>query len=509
MEIRLNKICIFICLILMFLLPFITKASDKPAWHSIDEINTKYSEFSPTISPDNSFMIFGSSRPGGQGDKDLWISYFKDKKWSKPENLRTLNSKYHDQEPFLTYDGRALLFSSDRDGGYGVGDIYISYKQGEFWSKPVNLGSSINTKDSEKMPSISMDNKEIYFARIPVNYKKQSLEHNKIHICVSEYKDNKWQKPAKLPEPVNKLKLDCAPRIMPDNKTLFFCSGRDGGIGKYDIWLVKRKARNEAWGGLTNLIAINTPQNEVYFTFTISGDRLYKSAMDKSLKNYDIYEFIVKKEILDPTVTLQGRVTNIRDGKQIEASITVELFSNTKEKFEIRSDKITGLYSVTIPSGGDYSLTVEAEGFMFYSERIDLTKLSNSSVAKKDVGLHPLRTGENIVVNTIYFDHDSYRLRDESKLALDRVVELFKQNPKLRVLIKGHVSKDMGGKLDTQGLSEQRAKAVKGYLVDHGIIAPARLKIKGYGDSQPLEANNTEKGRKMNRRTEFEILPPE
>ena len=95
----------------------------KPEWRPIKEINTDYHEFSPTISPDGKFMIFGSTRPGGLGDKDLYISYYNDGKWSAPQNMRALNSAFHDQEPFISYDGTALLFSSDRDGGFGVGDI--------------------------------------------------------------------------------------------------------------------------------------------------------------------------------------------------------------------------------------------------------------------------------------------------------------------------------------------------------------------------------------------------
>ncbi len=474
-------------------------------WRPIKEINTKYHEFSMTISPDGSFMIFGSTRPGGLGDKDLWISYFNEGKWTEPENLKKLNSSFHDQEPFITYDGNALLFSSDRDGGMGVGDIYISYRQGKKWSKPVNIGPPVNTRDSEKMPSVSMDNKELFFSRIPVDYKTRSLKKDHIQIFTSVYENNHWLVPVKLSKPVNQLTYDFASRIMPDNRTLLFCSARKGGKGGFDIWRVSRDKPEAKWNKLSNLSSVNTEKNEVHFAFTISGDRMYMTSQRVDEKNYDIYEYIVKEQIIDPTITLQGRITNKKNGEPIESSITVEMFSDLDEKFNIKSSKKTGEYSVTLPKGGDYSITVESPKFMFYSRRLDLTELSNSFIANVNIGLHPLIAGENIIIRTIYFDPDSHKLRKESRIALNRLVKILKQNPAIRLLIKGHVAKVSASKIDPQWLSKQRAKAVKQYLVENDI-SPSRLQTKGFGSSNPIGDNSTEEGRIKNRRTEFEIL---
>jgi len=495
----------YLCIFPLFIIFNLYGAGNSSKWLPIKSINTRYHEFSPTISPDGKYLIFASSRPGGLGDEDLWISYFTNNEWTQPLNLTHLNSRYHDYEPFITYDGNALLFSSDRDGGYGVGDLYVSYKSGNTWGKPINLGPIINTKDSEKMPSASIDNKEIYFARIPVDYKKGKLKNKRIQIYVSTRKKGKWQTPELLPAPVNQMTFDCAPRIMPDNKSMLFCSARDGGMGSYDIWMVKRKNRHSDWTSLTNLSHINTPGNEVYFAFTVKGDRLYMAARWDLAENYDIYEYIVDKQIIEPTITLQGRITNINTGESISAYITVELFTNVKEHFKIKSDKKTGKYSVTLPHGGNYSVTVEAPGYMFYSEKLDLTELANSDIINKNIGLHPLKKGENIIIHTIYFDPDSYNLREESKIALNRIVRILTKNPNIKLLIKGHVAKDAQSTVDSQWLSEQRAKAVKNYLVEQGIKS-SRLKTKGYGNTMPIGDNKTAEGKKLNRRTEFEIL---
>ncbi|MDD5067678.1 MAG: OmpA family protein [bacterium] len=501
---KLSKNLFLLILILPLLLQ--AQAQESGTWRPVDEINTSYNEFSPTISPDGRFMIFSSPRPGGLGDNDLWITWYSNNKWSAPRNMAGLNSPYHDHEPFITYDGNAVLFSSDRDGGYGVGDLYISYRNGSSWQSPVNLGPGINTADSEKMPSLSMDNKELFFCRIPVNYRKRSLDNRRIQIYYSRNAGNQWTRPELQPSPLNQMSMDCAPRIMPDNKTLLFCSQRKGGKGGYDIWAVKRDKPGEDWHGLTNLSFINTADNESHFTFTIIQDRLYLASQKGDKNDYDIYEYIVKQRIADPSITLQGRITNIRNGKPLQASITIEIVTNTEEKFEISSDPVTGRYSVTLPKGDNYSIAVEADGYMFHNERMDLTRLTNSRIIKKDVGLHPLVTGEKFSLDTIYFDGDSYKLRDDSRISLDRLGDILMNNPEIRIMIKGHVAEVRESKIDSQWLSEQRADAVKQYLTGHGVSRD-RIQTKGFGGSRPIGSNATEEGRQLNRRTEFEILP--
>lgn len=509
MFMKYNKIIILVFLVWINI-PHVFAQNVKlpPGWVSIDEINTSYLEFSPTISPDGVFLIFGSDRPGGVGDKDLWISYYSNKKWSKPVNLKILNSRDHDQEPFITYDGKSVIFSSDRLGGFGVGDLYISSRKGNVWSAPVNLGPTINTKDSEKMPSISMNNDELYFSRIPVNYSTRSLEHSKHQIYLSRKKNTWWQKPVKLDHPVNVLARDCAPRIMPDSKTLLFCSTRKGGKGGYDIWAAKRKTIESPWSIVSNLLYLNTADSEAHFTFTIDGKRMFMASLWNRAQKFDIYEYNIKDQVFDSTITLQGRITNKKNGEPINAAVIGELFSDSGKKFKIETDPLTGEYSLSLPGGDIYSFTIESPGFMFNSERLDLRNLKGSSVTNKDFGLHPLAIGENIIIDTIYFDPNSYKLRKNSELALSRIADILKQNPGLKLMIKGHVAKVQGGTINPQLLSEKRAQAVRDYLISKGI-RPDRLSSKGLGSTEPIGDNNTEAGRAMNRRTEFEILGTE
>lgn len=495
-----------LCALIFLISPLFLAGQPDGAWRPVDGINSDYNEFSPSVSPDGKFMLFSSPRSGGRGDNDLWIAYYSNGRWNRPENLYSLNSPFHDHEPFITYDGNALLFSSDRDGGYGVGDIYISYRNGNAWTSPVNLGAPVNTADSEKMPSLSMDNRELFFCRIPVNYRERSLHNKRIQIFTSRLENGRWTRGERLPSPVNQMSMDCAPRIMPDNKTLLFCSQRKEGRGGYDIWAVRRGKAGAEWQGLTNLAFINTADNESHFAFTVTQDRLYLATQKGGKSDYDIYEMIVEQKVAEASVTLQGRVTNIRNGKPVRARITVEIATNIREKFQVMSDSLTGRYSVTLPRGDDYSIAAEADGFMFHSERMDLTRLSNSRIMEKNIGLTPLAVGEKFIIRTIYFDGDSYTLRNDSRISLDRLAGILRERPKMRILIKGHVAEVKESKIDSQWLSEKRARAVKEYLAGQNI-SPDRIETKGLGGAQPIGSNRTEEGRQLNRRTEFEILP--
>jgi outer membrane protein OmpA-like peptidoglycan-associated protein len=358
------------------------------------------------------------------------------------------------------------------------------------------------------MPSLSMDNEELYFCRAPVDYVSRSVQSEKIQIFISKKSDSIWLTPEKIGPPVNMMTYDSAPRIMPDGKTLLFCSARPGGMGGYDIWKVERDNRFSAWTRASNLGAVNTTNNEAYFAFTIDASRMFLSARWSMDRKYDIYAYSMEAKFAAPTVTLQGRVTNLRTGKIVAADILLESFSNKKYSVKIQNDQFSGKYSITLPAGDRYSLTVQATGFMFDSRELDLRELKKSSVTNVSFGLKPLEKGEKIVVDTVYFDPDSWVLRQESELALYKMAQILKDNPAVCLLINGHVAKAVGARGKPQLVSEMRAREVMKFLVDHGIDQ-SRLKARGFGDTQPIGDNATEEGRIRNRRTEFEIIRSE
>jgi outer membrane protein OmpA-like peptidoglycan-associated protein len=169
------------------------------------------------------------------------------------------------------------------------------------------------------------------------------------------------------------------------------------------------------------------------------------------------------------------------------------------------SNKRTGDFLVCLPTDDEYALTVSKEGYLFYSENISLAgENSSTDPLIKDVPLEPIRIGAKMVLKNIFFETDKYDLKESSKIELNRLVELLNTNPGLKLEIGGHTD-NIGTPEYNQTLSENRAKTVNQYLVDSGINQ-TKLIYKGYGETSPVDTNDTAEGRANNRRTEFKVV---
>jgi outer membrane protein OmpA-like peptidoglycan-associated protein len=168
-----------------------------------------------------------------------------------------------------------------------------------------------------------------------------------------------------------------------------------------------------------------------------------------------------------------------------------------------------------LPLGSDYGLTIDQEGYLFYSDQFSLTKVNSmTDPFELEVALSPvpedqdliaaIDRGEAIVLKNVLFEFGSAQLKSVSRLELDRLAKLLEENQQLRIQVQGHTD-NIGSPKENQRLSEARAQAVFDYLVAAGIPA-VRLNYKGFGETDPIAPNETEEGRKQNRRTEFIIV---
>ena len=173
----------------------------------------------------------------------------------------------------------------------------------------------------------------------------------------------------------------------------------------------------------------------------------------------------------------------------------------------VGSGPVDGEYFVILTSGERYDVSASAERYTFYSTSFDLTAVEAYQEITRDIFLDPLKAGSQIVLNNIYFEFAKYRLLDESKYELQRVVDLMETNPAMKVEIAGHTD-SIASEQYNLNLSQKRAESVVNYLMDHGI-ALGRMISKGYGESQPVADNGTDEGREANRRVEFKILSVE
>jgi outer membrane protein OmpA-like peptidoglycan-associated protein len=197
-------------------------------------------------------------------------------------------------------------------------------------------------------------------------------------------------------------------------------------------------------------------------------------------------------------------VTNSKTKALVGAYVMVEDV-NSGELIAInKSNSATGKYLVVLPAGKTYSVSANKEGFFFHSELVDVPVTAKFQTIKKDIELKPIEKGAKIVINNIFFETGKATLSPQSNVELEKAADLLKTNPTMTIEVGGHTD-NVGDDAYNMKLSHDRAKSVREYLVKAGIQSE-RVQAKGYGESNPIATNDTEDGRKANRRTEFVIL---
>ena len=170
---------------------------------------------------------------------------------------------------------------------------------------------------------------------------------------------------------------------------------------------------------------------------------------------------------------------------------------------KVQTDE-TGNYLVTLPVGKDYAFNVNRKNYLFFSYNFSLSQKQPDSVYNIDIALQPIEINATIILKNIFFDVGRYDLKPQSQIELDKVVQLMKENPTLKIEISGHTD-NVGKPADNLILSQNRAKAVVTYLSSKGIDM-IRLSSLGFGDTKPIADNKTENGRAQNRRTELKVI---
>ncbi|MCF6366231.1 MAG: OmpA family protein [Bacteroidales bacterium] len=481
----------------------------------LDVLNSEYPDYAPLISADKSMMIFTSRRKGSTGGKisdedgmlfeDIYVSYNKNGKWTKPKNLRSpLNTESHDATVGLSPDGQKLFL-------YHNLDIYVSELKGSRWTKPVPLPPTINTDAVENSACISFDGKELYFIR----GKTLKPETSNGDIYVSKLKNGTWGEAKKLSSKINTRYDEDGVFMHPDGRTLFFSSKGHNTMGGYDIF---RSAKQEdgTWSEPENLgFPVNSPDDDLYFVMAASGEQGYYSSVKKDGKGFmDIYKIdfpveieIEKDSIPDKVVRLtivKGTVSDGNTGAKLESEI--KIFDNEKDELILtaKSNSTSGKYLVSLPSGKNYGMEVKKEGYLFYSDNFNIPKSEKYQEIIKNIKLYPIKKDVKVILKNIFFDFDKSTLRKESFSELNRLKKLLDDNKTMKIEISGHTD-NKGSHEYNENLSKARAKAVVNYLISKGINA-ARLTSRGASWDEPVDTNETEQGRQNNRRVEFKII---
>jgi outer membrane protein OmpA-like peptidoglycan-associated protein len=170
----------------------------------------------------------------------------------------------------------------------------------------------------------------------------------------------------------------------------------------------------------------------------------------------------------------------------------------------MQADRKTGEYLTVLTQGSSYALYVNKEGYLFKSLYFDIKQKKEHEPLILDIYLEPVRAGAKDILNNLFFATGEYKLENKSKTELDKLIGFLNENKNLKMEISGHTD-DIGKDEDNKELSLKRAKSVYDYLLKAGVTAN-RLTFAGYGETQFVVPNTSDKNRQLNRRIEFKVL---
>lgn len=466
-----------------------------------ETINTKEQEYLPVLTADEQLLIF--TRQANRNE-DFYKSVQTDSSWSTAEPLSAaINTTiYNEGAQCISPDGMYMFFTGcNRPDGLGRCDIYLSKREGKNWSAPFNIGGPVNTPGWESQPSLTADGKTLYFVST------RSGGQGGYDIWKSDLKnDGSWTYPVNLGPTINTPYDEQSPFIHTDGQTLYFSSNGWPGLGNKDLFISRKDSAAKGWRKPQNLgYPINTFGEESGLTISSDGKTAFFASDQKGgYGGLDIYSFEV------PAVLRPGKVTYVKgvvfdaDTKEmLDGKIQIINLNTDQVVYDDVSDFETGEFLATMNIGKTFGLNVSKEGYLFYSKNFTLDNKLGDKPFNIRVPLQKIKVGGLVVLNNIFFDFNRFDLLPESKVELQQLIQFLNSNPKISIEISGHTD-NVGDDKSNLTLSENRAKTVYNYLITNEVPA-IRLSYKGYGETKPVAENNTEDGRKNNRRTEFKI----
>ncbi len=512
------------------------------------DVNSSYPEYSPIFAPYDSIVFFTSRRPetiGGKRNRKISNEYFEDvyytsalnKKWQAPEQMKKpINSKGNDASVAVNPVGNGILIYR---GKKGMGDIFISFKRtknnGEqVWTKPKQVIKRINKKNSrESSLTFNSDSTVVFF----VSNRKKGYGGKDIYMSMRRGNSNNgWTKPANIGGDVNTIYDEEAVFLLNNDSILYFSSRGHNTMGGFDLFR-SYKLPDGRWSEPENVgYPLNSPGDDM-FIFVNKDKRTGYYTSNGQEDNYgdlDLYEFFfytpkdimndaeddliayIKKPVnefsMEPPVEIKtmrltvvtGIVSEYETMKPLYARI--EIVDNaTQEVIQtVMTNASNGEYTVMLPSGKDYGMSVNADGYMFHSENFNIPETSGYQEIRKDIQLLPVNPGSKVVLRNVFFDTGKWALRPESYPELNRLAQAFQLYPNLVIEISGHTD-SQGSDASNLTLSQNRAQSVVDYLVSIGV-PQTHLIAKGYGETQPVADNGTPEGRQLNRRVEAKII---
>ncbi len=475
-------------------------------------VNSYMSEMAPLISPDGQTLFFSRSVPGDWQNKnrDIYYASIKSNSWENAKNIGpAVNTPGWNIPCGITPDGNTLLVT-----GYYLPDGQLrggfskSYKTARGWSIPEPLEIKNFPKHEDiQSGTMSADGKVIIFAS-RTNISGEFYGTVDLYVTF-EKNDGTWTTPANLGEEINTPGYETSPFLAADGISLYFSTNGHGGYGSQDIYVSKRMDETwQKWSIPKNLgPRVNSNAWESYFAISAAGDYAYVGSRKNTLGRMDIFRIQVDSSMKvkpEPMVIVSGKVLDITNSQPLEAEIIYESLTDSSFHGKARTNPATGEFKIALNKGDKYGFFATAIGYFGENQNINLTELEAYQEVKQNLYLAPVKEGQIVRMNNVFFKQSLPKLLPESYPELKRVAAFLKANPDIIIEVGGHTD-NRGRDDELRRLSRQRAYMVRNFLISTGIDSD-RIKAYGYGKDFPVESNQTEEGRKKNRRVEFKII---
>ena len=482
------------------------------------DFNSENSDFGSYIYEDK--LYFASAR-GGDGkiyswNKEPFLDLYKvsitDNSGvatygATAELSEDINTEYHEASVAITNDGKTMYFTRDNVNkrnrikydkkGTTHLKLYKATLVNDQWTNVVELPFN-DEVFSTGHPALSPDNKTLYF----VSDREGGLGQSDIY-AVTINKDGSYGKPENLGEKVNTEGREMFPYVSKDS-TLYFSSDGHLNLGLLDIF------KSDVLKGLRNDPEnLGAPYNSGYddFAFFINSETeqgYFSSNRPGGKGSDDIYSFNAKecKEVISGTA--RDSKTNI-----ILSGVTVKLVDETGKIVEEYFTKDSGEYTFTVDCDKTYTVIGSKPDY-----KDDQKTIATSTVDEKintvDLSLEPLIIDNQIVINPIFFDFDKWNIRTDAQYELENIVDVMRKHPTMIIKIESHTDSRGRDKYNMK-LSDRRAKSTRDYIISRGIDANRIESAIGYGESQLLnKCSNgvkcTEEEHQLNRRSYFYIV---
>ncbi|WP_342084288.1 OmpA family protein [Dyadobacter sp. OTU695] len=476
-----------------------------------DTVNFLGTQYFPVLTADDETLIFtgltenrdeniyftrrlkgGSSTDRSSADR-----------WDIPEEIsKSINTTNNEGTCTVSADGRTLVFTAcNRPDGHGSCDLYISHKEGKEWSQPLNLGQQVNSREWESQPSLSADGHTLYFA----SDRKGGV--GKRDIWVTRLDDKKqWTAPKNLGTIINTTDDENAPFIHANGRTLFYSSNGLPGMGGFDIFITQKI--DTAWALPVNIgYPINTVSDQVGLFIAANGENAYYTDdnTEKGSGRSLLYTFRVPetlKKAIIPTRYAKGKVFDKKTGTVLASEIDLFDLKTQTKVGSFSSDSQNGSFLAVLNSGGEYAFFVSRAGYLFKS--LSFSVDDTHSFVDLEIPLEAIEKDRAEVLNNIFFKTGEYILDEKSKVELNKLADFLSKNKTIKIEISGHTD-DVGSDSENVALSQRRAQSVQYYLQQSGI-ATDRILAKGYGETKPMAPNDSDENRQKNRRIEWRIL---